>query len=289
MDEIKMEVCVDSIQSALNASAGGANRIELCSALSEGGLTPSIGLYRIVKNKIKIPVHVMIRPSGDDRFIYSDDEIEAMKTDIIIFKENYVDGFVFGILTPQKTINVSACKILLDAAAPIPVTFHRAFDFVAEPFEALEVIIKLGFKRLLTSGQADTAENGCCLIKKLMINFKNQITIMPGGGISEHNLQKILAETNAVEFHGTAKKIPGSRYSQRSTDNSTRIKLIPAKTCISSASGPKINLDGPKLSSSGPILNINSSGKMYSPTTTDTDTVKQMMRIAADVLQQRFL
>lgn len=200
-----MEVCVEYIESAVNAESGGGVRLELCSALSEGGLTPSVGLLKIVKRKVKIPVCVMIRPRTGNDFIYSDDELAIMEKDIEIMNENGADGFVFGVLNGDGRVDRIACQRLLRKTAGKPVTFHRAFDMTENPMEALEDIIGLGFKRILTSGQESSADKGSTLIKRLIETSKDRIVIIPGCGVNSENLLSILGSTGAVEFHATAR------------------------------------------------------------------------------------
>ncbi|XP_066549436.1 copper homeostasis protein cutC homolog [Amia ocellicauda] len=199
-----MEVCVDSVESAINAERGGAGRIELCSGLLEGGITPSIGLLQVVKQYVQIPVFVMIRPRAGD-FLYSDHEVEVMKTDIHLSKSHGADGLVLGTLTEDGRVDTELCMELLAACRPLPVTFHRAFDMVHDPMVALETLISLGFERVLTSGCDVSALEGLPLIKRLVEQAKGRITVMPGGGISERNLQRILEGSGAQEFHCSAR------------------------------------------------------------------------------------
>ncbi|CAL9687903.1 unnamed protein product [Knipowitschia caucasica] len=211
-----MEVCVDSVESAVNAQRGGASRLELCSSLLEGGLTPSIGLLHIVKQHVKIPVYVMIRPRGGD-FLYSDFEVEVMKKDIELMKHNGADGLVMGALTEDGRVDSELCLELLVAARPLPVTFHRAFDMVNDPIIALETVVSLGFQRVLTSGCDSSALEGLPLIKRLMDQAKGRISIMPGGGITERNLQRILEGSGAQEFHCSARSSKESVMKFRNT------------------------------------------------------------------------
>lgn len=200
-----MEVCVDSIESAINAEKGGASRLELCCALSEGGLTPSPGFLAIVKSVVKIPVFVILRPRSGGDFVYSSKEVEIMRQDACYLKETGADGFVFGALNNDRNVDEEVCKSLLELISPLPVTFHRAFDVTRDPFEALETLVKLGFKRILTSGQESSAEKGVELIKQLVERSKGRIVIMPGAGISKSNVGKILSMTGANEFHASAR------------------------------------------------------------------------------------
>lgn len=201
----QMEVCVDCVDSAKNAEAGGATRLELCSALSEGGLTPSVGLLRVVKSLVKIPVFVMIRPRRGLDFVYSEDEVEVMEIDINTLKKAGADGFVFGALTPNRRVDEEICNRLLNVAAPVPCTFHRAFDVTEYPLKDLETIISLGFERILTSGEEENAFKGSKLIKSLVEQSSGRIVIMAGAGVSEENLECILRETGVKEFHASAR------------------------------------------------------------------------------------
>ncbi|XP_005520707.2 copper homeostasis protein cutC homolog isoform X1 [Parus major] len=203
-DGFLMEVCVDSVESAVNAERGGAGRIELCAGLVEGGTTPSMGLLQVVKQCVRVPVFVMIRPRGGD-FLYSDREVEVMKADIRLAKLHGADGLVFGALTEDGRIDTELCTALLAVCRPLPVTFHRAFDMVHDPLVALETLISLGFERVLTSGCDSSALEGLSLIKRLAEQAKGRIVVVPGGGITERNLQRILEGSTASEFHCSAR------------------------------------------------------------------------------------
>ncbi|XP_026462308.1 copper homeostasis protein cutC homolog [Ctenocephalides felis] len=202
-----LEVCVDSIESAIAASEGGAKRIELCAALSEGGLTPTPGLLKIVKHNIKpsVDVYVMLRPRNGNDFVYSDEEINILLEDIKIFKDFKANGFVFGALTPSGLIDETKCQLIVNACKPLSVTFHRAFDVSSNPFSALETIIKLGFVRILTSGMAKNAEDGLDNIKQLVIQAGNRISIMPGCGITTENVRNIFFASCVKEIHASAR------------------------------------------------------------------------------------
>ncbi|XP_026674024.1 copper homeostasis protein cutC homolog isoform X1 [Ceratina calcarata] len=200
---IKMEVCIDSLESARNAIEGGATRLEICSALSEGGLTPTPGLLQKIKSFSPSPLYAMIRARSGG-FVYSKEEMEVMLQDLRILKDCGADGFVFGALTSENEIDVESCKDVLSAARPLPVTFHRAFDEVNDPLRSLEVLIDLGFERILTSGQKDTAEEGLQLLQKLVQKARNRIIVMPGSGINRENILRIKKESGAKEFHASA-------------------------------------------------------------------------------------
>lgn len=201
-----LEVCVDNYESALAAIAGGANRLELCSALQQGGLTPTPGLLKQVQqaNSERIPVFCMLRcrPSN---FVYTDEEIKIMVNDAKILKLNGADGFVFGAMTEEKDVDLKKCRDILKTCYPLPVTFHRAFDLCRNPVIQVEVVIDLGFQRLLTSGTKKTALEGCDIIKKLMDRVRNRLVIMPGCGITKDNIKEIMETTCAKEYHGSFK------------------------------------------------------------------------------------
>lgn len=195
-----VEICVDSVESATVAEAAGAGRIELCSALSEGGVTPSAGLIESVRRNIGIKVHVLIRPRGGD-FLYSDNDFSVMRRDIDIAGEHGADGIVTGILNRDGTVDIERTAVLTEYASPMNVTFHRAFDLCRDPKKALEDIISAGAELILTSGQARTAIEGAGLIKTLVKEAGNRISIMPGGGIDEYNIALLAGTTGAAEYH----------------------------------------------------------------------------------------
>lgn len=200
-----MEVCVDCLESAKNAIEGGATRLEVCSALSEGGLTPTPGLAQTIKSFSPVPIYAMLRIRAGD-FVYSKEEITATVLDLNILKDHGVDGFVFGALTSENKIDIESCEAILSSARPLPVTFHRAFDEVDNPLRSLEILANLGFERILTSGQKDTAEEGLELIQTLVRKAQNSIIIMPGSGITKENILKVKTVSGAKEFHASAKK-----------------------------------------------------------------------------------
>ncbi|XP_077981573.1 copper homeostasis protein cutC homolog [Glandiceps talaboti] len=204
-----IEICVDSVESAIAAERGGASRVELCAALMEGGITPSLGLLRAVKAECRLPVFVMIRPRGGD-FCYSDFELDVMRQDISLAKENGADGIVFGMLTRSGEVDVERCQVFIEMSRPLEVTFHRAFDMVQNPSKALEDLIRLHFNRVLTSGLESTALEGTPVIKQLIEQARKRITVVPGGGITDRNLHRILEETGAQEFHCTARRSQSS-------------------------------------------------------------------------------
>ncbi|CAG0921843.1 unnamed protein product [Notodromas monacha] len=204
---VLLEVCVDSIQSAVNAEAGGANRLELCQALSEGGLTPSAGLLAVVKKAVSIPVFVLVRPRRGD-FFYSDPEVEAMEIDIERLSE--ADGFVFGALKADGSVNESICRRLLAKSDGKPCVFHRAFDVSSgDAILVAKQIAALGFVRLLTSGRAKTAVEGIETIRKLLRESSGNLVIMPGSGVNPGNAS-IFASVGCEQVHASCKRPVGS-------------------------------------------------------------------------------
>ena len=200
----KIEVCSTSLNDAREAEAGGAIRIELCSAITCGGVTPSYGTIRCVADaELNLDINVLIR-AREGGFHYSESEIETMCRDIEFCRETGVHGVVIGALTEQGDIDIEACKRMMDAAGDMSVTFHRAFDICRDPFTALEQIISLGCDRLLTSGQQASAELGAELIAELVKRAAGRIIIMPGAGINPKNIAAIEQKTAATEFHSTA-------------------------------------------------------------------------------------
>jgi copper homeostasis protein len=200
---IKIEVVAYNIEDAIKASDSGAHRIELCSSPAEGGVTPSFGTISAAKEILSIPIHVMIRPRGGD-FIYSEAEFESMKIDIEICKKLNVEGIVFGILTNESTVDVERCKELVELAKPLSSNFHRAFDRCDDPHKAMNDIINCGFRRILTSGKAESAIEGCALLSELVSKAGNQIIIMPGGNVRKENFVGLVNLIKANEFHTSA-------------------------------------------------------------------------------------
>lgn len=195
-----IEICSASLASAQAAFEAGADRIELCSALSVGGLTPSYALLDAVRNTIPIPVHVLIRPREGD-FLYSDAEFKMMQNEILQIKSMGFAGVVFGLLNADASIDEERTAALVALARPMKITFHRAFDFVKEPAIALQKLIDLGFDYLLTSGLESTAMLGLAQINSLVAQANNQIQIIPAAGINENNIIEIAKETKAINFH----------------------------------------------------------------------------------------
>lgn len=200
----QLEVCANSVASALAAQEGGADRVELCQALELGGITPSLGQIWLTRAALRIGVHVLIRPRAGD-FLYSDIEFEEMKADIMFCHEAECDGIVIGLLHPDGSVDVKRTTELVELAKPMHVTFHRAFDVCGDPFKALEDIIICGCGRLLTSGMENTALAGAVLIRQLVEQSAGRIEVMPGSGINEHNIAQLAEATGAKAFHASAK------------------------------------------------------------------------------------
>lgn len=213
-NNIKLEICVDSLVSALEAQKGGADRIELCDCLAAGGTTPSAGLIKIVREYINIDIYVMIRPRSGD-FCYTDLEFQVMKENIRFAKEYGMDGVVFGILTSEGYVDTERTKELIQIAKPMGITFHRAFDMAKSPEKTLEELIGLGVDRILTSGQKNSAYEGIQLIKNLVEKSNNKISIMAGSGVNSENVEDIINKTAVKEIHLSAKKRFKSKMSYR--------------------------------------------------------------------------
>lgn len=198
---MKLEVCASNLASALAAEQGGAERIELCSALSVGGITPSYGLLQHLSTTTRLEIMTLIRPR-EGNFVYTGRELEVMENDIRALR-GLCSGVVIGALTPQGEIDLAAMKRLMKAAQGMPVTFHRAFDRCRDPFTALEQIIDLGCIRILTSGQQPQAIQGIDLLRCLNEQAAGRIIIMPGGGVTPDNARAILDHTSCQEIHAS--------------------------------------------------------------------------------------
>jgi copper homeostasis protein len=213
---VTIEVCVDSVESAIAAQQGGAQRVELCDNLLEGGTTPSAGTIALARKHLSIGLHVMIRPRGGD-FCYNQIEFDTLRHDIEAAKLLGADGVVIGLLKPNGTIDRARTQALVDFARPCSVTFHRAFDMTRNPYEALETLIKLGVERVLTSGQEASVVEGMDLITALVQRAGKRIIVMPGGGIRPRNVHKIVAVTGVHEIHVTGFAPQESRMVFRNT------------------------------------------------------------------------
>ncbi|QLG88911.1 copper homeostasis protein CutC [Chitinibacter bivalviorum] len=201
---ILLEICAGSVTSCLAAQEGGAQRVEFCDNLLEGGTTPSYGQLAAARDRLWIGLNVIIRPRGGD-FLYSDLEFEVMERDVLACKKIGVDGIVIGILTSEGRIDIPRTKRLVELAGTMPVTFHRAFDVACNPQQALEDIISTGCNRLLSSGQAATALEGAALLKQLQEQAGQRLTVMPGAGVRAHNIAELVQQTGCREFHSSGR------------------------------------------------------------------------------------
>ena len=208
-NNIKIEICVDSVESCINAEKGGADRLELCGNMFEGGTTPSYGVLELAREKVSKPIYAMVRPRGGD-FCYDDIEFEIMKKEIKLMKELKIDGIVFGILTKEGKVDKERCSQLLDLWGSSKATFHRAIDVSCNLNEACEDIISLGFERILTSGGEANVMSGIIKLKELVEKYNDKIIIMPGSGINERNIEYIKGTVKANEYHMTANKTVNS-------------------------------------------------------------------------------
>ena len=208
-EEFKFEICANSVESCLAAQEGGADRVELCAGIPEGGTTPSYGEIKLARKLLtKTKLHVIIRPRGGD-FLYTPLEIERMEEDICLCRELGVDGVVIGCLTEEGEIDREANRRLVELARPMSVTFHRAFDRTADPMKALEDIISLGCNRILTSGQQPKAIDGINLLAQLEKKLKEYplppIQLLAGSGVNEENIRQIFDATGIHEYHFSAR------------------------------------------------------------------------------------
>jgi len=203
-----IEVCVDSIESAIIAQNAGAERVEFCTNLAEGGTTPSFGLLSVARDVLSIKLYVLVRPRGGD-FLYSDLEFEVMKSDIHQCGKMGCDGVVIGMLNSDGTVDVPRCRELVDIAKQysMGVTFHRAFDHCVDMFQSLEDVINLGCERILTSGGNKTAIESLPILAELIEKASHRISIMPGSGVTPENIFEILEKTGANEIHGTFRSL----------------------------------------------------------------------------------
>lgn len=223
----RFEICIDSVQSAINAAEAGAHRVELCDNLFEGGTTPSAGMIRTVKNNAAIKVFVIIRPRGGD-FLYSSHEADVMLEDIRIAKDLGADGIVSGALTKEGEIDLIITEKLIKQSGDLPFTFHRAFDMCKDPIKAMNQLIDLGASRILTSGLKQTAEEGLDNLQHLVEKASNRIIIMPGSGIKPNNIALIATKSKAQEFHFSGRKtFPSKMIYKNDTINMGGIEGVP--------------------------------------------------------------
>ncbi len=203
MNEPLVEVSIEGVDGLLVAQDNGADRVELCASVLEGGITPSIGMVREALRRARVPVFVIVRPRGGD-FLYSDAEFASMREDVIALREIGVPGIVTGCLTAAGEIDGPRTEELLRLARPMSFTFHRAFDMVRDPVEALEVLVRLGVDRVLTSGQSATALEGLANLKRLGELAEDRIVVMPCGGLRAATIREVRRETGLSEFHFAA-------------------------------------------------------------------------------------
>ena len=199
-DRVKIEICLEDPESVIRAEKGGADRVELCQDLFEGGTTPSLGALITARRHTSIKINTMVRPRGGD-FCYSEREFETMLEDVRLFKEHGADGIVFGILNPDGTIDRKRSEMIIKEARPLPVTFHRAFDMTRDLFSSLETLIEMGVDRVLTSGGEPTVMEGIMNLEKLVEAAGDRIIVMPGCGITEKNFDYLRKVVKAKEYH----------------------------------------------------------------------------------------
>jgi copper homeostasis protein len=210
----KIEIATTDFTTTEAAVKGGADRIELCGAISEGGLTPSYGHIKMCRQKFALPIFPIIRPRSGD-FLYSEEEFELMLSDIKLFRALGCDGVVTGFLLPDGSIHRKRTEAAVRTAYPLEVTFHRAFDRCSDPFAALEQIIEAGCQRILTSGQQLKATEGTERIRQLITAASKRVIIMPGSGVRPENIKQLAEETGAVEFHGALRHSAASKMTHR--------------------------------------------------------------------------
>ena len=202
---MEIEVCCGSIQSAANAKAGGAVRVELCQGLVEGGTTPSPATIQYAVRELGLKVFVLVRPRGGD-FCYNELEVKTMEEDVAFCKEAGASGIVVGFLHPDGSIDTELTRRFVELSAPLPVTFHRAFDECADPLNALEQIIECGCARILTSGCKPTVIEGAEMLQQLVKQADGRITILAGSGVTPENAAALREKTGVKEIHGSCKK-----------------------------------------------------------------------------------
>jgi copper homeostasis protein len=200
----KLEIGCFNLSSALIAQDAGADRVELCASPSEGGTTPSLGVIRTARERLHIELYPIIRPRGGD-FLFSDAEFGIMQQDVVLCREAGCDGVVIGLLRDDGSVDKERCARLVELAYPLGVTFHRAFDWTADPYQALETIIDIGCERILSSGQRPTATDGAELLKELVKRADQRIIIMPGSGLRAANIAPLAQNTGAPEYHSSAR------------------------------------------------------------------------------------
>jgi copper homeostasis protein len=225
-----LEITVETVDAALSAQRGGAHRIELCSQLAVGGLTPSSELMQAARQQISLPIFAMIRPRGGD-FVYSESEFAAMQRDIGTAKQLGMNGVVLGILKEATRVDIDRTRQLVELARPFPVTFHRAFDATADLREAFEDVIQTGATRILTSGGAPTAPEGLAALVELVAAAGDRILVVPGGGINPSNILRVAQESRAREFHsGLSSVLPNA--DQRGERFEAQVRKLAAQLAV---------------------------------------------------------
>jgi len=197
---VLVEACVDTVGSALAAQAGGAGRVELCANLVEGGTTPSLGAIALARERLGVPLFVIIRPRGGD-FLYDADEVDVMRRDVGLARQLGADGVVLGALTPDGRVADVVTRALVDAARPMQATFHRAFDAARDPAEALDALLALGVDRVLTSGGAASALEGAAALAALVRRAGGRLAVLAGGGVTAANVGRVVAASGVREVH----------------------------------------------------------------------------------------
>ncbi len=211
-----LEVAIDTDRDGLIALENGADRLEVCAALTEGGLTPEMAAFTRLRSSTRKPLFVMVRERGGS-FVYSHHEKSAMTKTIALFREKGADGFVFGALLPDGDIDEPFAAEAVRAAEGLPCTFHRAFDALPDPMAGLETLVRLGIRRILTSGGAQTAEEGTDVLHRLVVRAGERLVVLPGGGVRESNAERILHDTGAREIHSSCRDDEGAIDAARVT------------------------------------------------------------------------
>lgn len=200
------EVCVEGVEGALAAERGGADRVELCAGLAEGGTTPSLGALERARSALTLPLVALVRPRAGN-FVYTEEELAVQRRDVLAAKELDLHGVALGVLTAAGEIDVARTAELVELARPLRVTFHRAFDEVREPLRALETLVELGIERVLTSGGAPNAPAGSAMLRALIERAQQRITVLAGGGVRAHNVLELVRATGVREVHGSAYRL----------------------------------------------------------------------------------
>jgi copper homeostasis protein len=231
-----LEISVETLEAAMAAERGGADRIELCGNLSVGGVTPDAELVRAVRAQVRIPIFSMVRPRAGD-FVYSSAEFSEMRRSIVDAKDSGMDGVVLGVLTKERRVDVERTRELVEFAKPLPVTYHRAFDESADLRQALEDVIQSGAKRILTSGGAKSALKGAAMLAELVEAAADRIIVVPGAGLSAANIRGIAQRTKACEFHsGLSSVLPyGGKEHRKFEDEVRKLAVQLAKSGFTEA------------------------------------------------------